>query len=173
MAHITAAPAPVHVGDKEFMMSPLTDRDIEEVNNWLRGTFLRIVKESFDATWTPGDRDEALGAAIARARKMTFMSGEGMELMRSSEAVARLLWQGVKKNHPNVTWELLQTELLDPETELLSGERVQVAMKEWYELNVGKLLKKAENGKENGAPSEGTPKAQPISKSRPTRSTST
>lgn len=105
-AQATAAPGDVTIDGKICRMSPLSDKDIAELDNWVRIRVIRLAKESLTGKETKEEREELLEVAFKHASKLTWL-GEGLEDTTSLEGVARLLWQTLKKHHPDLTVEYL------------------------------------------------------------------
>lgn len=127
MADVTAAPAEIVLGDKTFRMSPLTDADMSEIDNWLRVRALRLARESV-AGATAAERREVMQLALEFVPNISFTQHSGAEMMGTLDGVARLLWQGIQHNHPDVTLAEIQSRILKPET-------LQFAMDTWTLLN--------------------------------------
>ena len=146
MAHVTGAPAPITVGGRELRMSPLTDKEYEEVNNWLRAKVIKTARAAFTDDMTPAERSEILQAAILASRSLTFVNATEMFELDRLEVMARVLHQGVVRNHPDVTIEWLKDEFKKNPDAMV--EAIQV----WSEVNIGDMIKKER-------PADGSPKA--------------
>ena len=88
-------------------------------------------------------RDETLAVAMREARALDFFTGEGARSLRDLKAVARVVWQSLRREHPELTHDQVRKMLTDPRT-------IDHAMAVWRELNVGK----------NGATQTGSPKSE-------------
>ena len=115
-AQATAAPVELRLGGHSFRMSPLTDRDIAELDNWLRTRVIRTARESLSPDTSPNDRQLVIDSAVRVAMSMTWMSGDGARQMATLDGMAQLLWQGIQHNHPETTPEQIRGLLLDPVT---------------------------------------------------------
>jgi hypothetical protein len=113
-AQATAAPAPITLGDKTFRMSPLSDVDIGELDQWLQARIVRIARNSLPEDADPALRAETIGAALDKAATMTWMSPKGAEMMATLDGMAQLIWQGCHRNHPGLTPEDVRAVLLNP-----------------------------------------------------------
>ena len=135
----TAAAYPIRLGGVDYLVSPLSDKDLAELDNYVRATHIRVAVEStksFDAA----TQAQLRGYAIEQASSITFASEQGAKIMRSLEGIARMLWQGIKHNNPNITVEQVQSYLLD------SDARSE-ANRIFRELNVKPLQEVAAAGK--------------------------
>ena len=131
MPDVTAASYPLTLNGITYSLSPLTDRDIEEVNNWLRASVINMARDSLTSDMSKDERSEILGVAMKEARSLSWMHGEGSKIITQSiDGVSRVMYQGVVKNHPNVTFaDFLSNMYKDP-----SGVESSLAI--WRELNL-------------------------------------
>lgn len=104
-AEATAAPVPFDMGSVEFQLSPLTDRDISELDNWLRARMVRAARESLPDDATPEQRQETIGAAVVATAGVCLLSDLCASVMATPDGLARVIWQSVKRNHPGLTPE--------------------------------------------------------------------
>lgn len=112
---ITAACNEVILGDKSYRISPLTDKDISELDNWLRIQTIRLARESvLDAD--AATQDHVMKLALEFASTITWMSPQGSALMGTIDGVGRLIWQSIKKEHPEMTPEAVRELILDSRT---------------------------------------------------------
>lgn len=145
MAEVTAAAWPIHLGDREYALSPLSDQDSEELTNWLRASFIQMARDSLPPEATQAQRDETLGIAMREARALNWFSPEGAKVVKSIDGVSRVLWQSLKKRHPELTHKQVRALMTDPGT-------IDYVMTVWKEANVGGAAK-------GGARTDGSPKA--------------
>jgi hypothetical protein len=134
MAEVTAASFPITLAGKEYRLSPLSDRDNSELTNWLRASFIQMARDSLPGNATQQERDETLAVAMREARGISWFSREGAKVMRSLEGVARVVWQSLRKEHPELTPEQVREMLVDERT-------IDHALAVWREINVGNAVK--------------------------------
>lgn len=94
-------------------MSPLTDEAHESLNEWVRQVLAKKHASLIETL-----KGEAQRIAIESSLKMlsnaSFMSADGIKLMGTQEGVARMLWEGIRRNHPDVTYEKIKSQLITP-----------------------------------------------------------
>jgi len=113
---INAASSPLRFADgTEYQMSPLTDRDISELDEWVRVRFINLAMRSLPAETSEAERAAARMQATHEALTLTWMSGRGAQHMASVDGMTRLVWQSVKRNHPGVTEDELRRHLFSQE----------------------------------------------------------
>jgi len=110
-----AAPAEITLGEGKYRMSPLTDRDISELDNWLRVQTLRLARESC-AGADDDTMDRVMRVAFTHVNELTWTGPSGRALMGTIDGVARLVWQTIKAQHPDMTHDKVRVCLLDPRT---------------------------------------------------------
>lgn len=103
------------LGDKTFEVSPLNDASRDALDEWVRSKFVERVSPIINSLTSEKDKAIALDRAYDKALSLTWMSGEGAKLMGTVEGVARMLYEGVRQNHPDLTYEALCELLFDPE----------------------------------------------------------
>lgn len=112
---MTAAPSPIRFADgTELRMSPLTDSDISELDNWIRKRFIWTVLDSLPADATDDQRERARMSAAREAMSITWMSGIGAGMMGTVDGMAQLCWQGCRHNHPDLTAAQLRNHMFNP-----------------------------------------------------------
>lgn len=114
-ARLTAASAPLVLAGVEYRMSPLSDRDIAELDEWVQIRYVNLVLASLPAEAEQEERDALRVRAAREALGMTWMSGEGARLMATVDGVTRLLWQSLRREHPDIKEEDLRRLLYSPE----------------------------------------------------------
>lgn len=114
-ALMSAAPRPITFADgTSFRMSPLTDADISELDNWLRQRYVRTVMDSLPKDATDATEERTRMAAAREAMNLTWMSGLGANIMGTVDGMAQLCWQGCHHNHPDLTPEQLRKYMFNP-----------------------------------------------------------
>lgn len=145
---LVAAPAEVPLGTITLFMSPLNDLDMAELDEWVRAQYVRNalagVKDAERETW-----ERVMKLAMGEALRLTWTHPPGNALMVTPEGIVRLAWQGCKRNMPDLTYEKLRAELLDPRNIAVFRERF---------------------AQHNGVPQGGPPgKGRPLAKKKSTR----
>jgi len=110
---MTAASMPITLGGKELAFSPLTDKDIAELDNWVRTEYIKMARDSLDTVDEPALRAETIKSAMDTAAGLTWMSGQGAQMMQTVNGMSRLCFQSVRRGDPTVTHEWLREQLLD------------------------------------------------------------
>lgn len=116
-ATVTGAPRPLVFADgTTYRFSPMSDKDIDELDMWVRAQFVRVARESLRGSDVSQiERDEIIRMAMREAMGLTFLWGPGAALMQTTAGLVRQAWQSIKKCHPEVTEDELRKQLLDPE----------------------------------------------------------
>ena len=109
--------------DVTLTLHRLTDRDISELDLWIRGRVVAIARAAITPDMGISERNELTEAGLAKAMKTSWTSGDGNALMSSVEGIARLLYQA---DDTDVTYEDIRITLYD--TNVLS--RVMQAIDE-------------------------------------------
>ena len=151
--HTTSAPSPVHLLKKdpknpedkgtlvELTFVPLTDRDIDSLDEWLRSDYLMTVRQSFreDPNITDDEKRLELQIAQREASGLTWMQGRGASLMACPKGMARLVWQHLT-DKSIVTLEELRVMLHDPDNVNLATDHIEKVNNSGYRENKIKEL---------------------------------
>lgn len=117
--------------DVELLLAPMTDRDMTELDEWVRAEFIRNARNSLGETATAAERQETLTLAMQQSFGLTFISGMGAKMMGTVDGIARLVWQGCKSNHDGLTFEFVKDLMF-------SQQNVAASNAAWKSLNVPK-----------------------------------
>jgi hypothetical protein len=101
MSNPQAAAAPLEVAGKSFLMSPLSDKDVGEINKRLQASILKIARASIDEDCTEEDRRLIMDIALDRALKTDWL--KDADVMNDPQNIIQIFWQGVAKNNPGMT----------------------------------------------------------------------
>lgn len=115
MSNIAGASTPLKFADGlEIALAPLNDKDMVELDQWIRSFFLEITLKDLEKL---PDRvqDRYIAQAQKQALGLTFMSGDGAKLMATVDGMTRLIWQMAKKENPKLTLPELRQRMLNPE----------------------------------------------------------
>lgn len=138
---ISGAGFPITLGGKQYLMSPFSDRDIDEMDNWIRSSVIEMARASLSPAATKAEREETIGCAIREARQLSFLSPEGAKMAASIDGIARVVWIACRKNHPEVKFEEIRAHITNAET-------IDYLMQVWDEQNRAPLVggKKTQTG---------------------------
>jgi hypothetical protein len=103
----TAAPIPVLLNGEEYRLSPLTGRDIAELDNWVKSDMIRAARESLPPDAGEADREATLQVAIRASMQVSFFKGFTGRTSDFSRCT-RLLWQLMRRCHPDLTLAQVQ-----------------------------------------------------------------
>jgi len=112
MSNISAAPVAFKMNDVEYLMSPLTDRDIDELNNFIKQGILSAAKEFCENTRSQDIINATMKAAMDKVSSIDWLTNP--DLLETAENVTYLLWMGARNNNPKPTrGEFKKAVLLD------------------------------------------------------------
>jgi hypothetical protein len=114
MASMTAAPAPLEFADgTKYRISPLTDKDIEELDMWVQSRVIENARNSITPNMSVAERAETLEIAMKLSLSVSFTSDIGAKMIATVPGMTRLVWQSIRKNHPEVTESELRKHMLN------------------------------------------------------------
>jgi hypothetical protein len=114
-AQATAAPAEVTLGGRAYRLSPLTDGDVGELDNWVRARTIRTAREAGRGLPEP-EAQALMRQAFAFAATQTWFGVLGLDC--SIDMLARLFWQLVKRHHPDASLEVVRQAIAASPDEL-------------------------------------------------------
>jgi len=142
----------IQLEGKTYFASPLTDKDIQELDLFVRQQFMKSVYETLPEDLPDSQKEMAVRQAQITCSRMTFMSGEGSRIISTVPGMTRLTWQMLQHNHPDLTVEDLHSMLLSP-------ENIRKANEVFNEVNSpGKKSKKKPKQHQPKSPKKGKQK---------------
>lgn len=111
----TAARTPLKLGGRELLVSPLTDRGIAELDEWLRWRYLQNVRDSFRPEDSGEVREMETRIAQENALSITMLSGRGVKILGTVDGMARLVLQMCAPNHADLTLDECRKLIASPE----------------------------------------------------------
>lgn len=112
-AQITAASEEIEIAGEMLTASPITDRGWDELDNWLQSECVRTARNLMELEIEEAEtRKEKMLAeeegqalvneAMKVATAVSFRSEIGQAMLRNVRGSSRLLYQMVRKNHPEI-----------------------------------------------------------------------
>lgn len=102
------------LGGKLYTASRLTDKDIVELDRWVRAEWVRTARDSAE-----GKSPEYIAAVEERAMKfaagISAFDGVGFRFFGTVEGISRLAWKSLQKCHPELTFEYLRDQIFNPD----------------------------------------------------------
>ena len=122
---VTAAPEPLRMGGEELRCSPLTDRDMCELDKWLQHRIIQMARDSLSAGATELERADTMDAAVRQASTASWLSPSGAKLMANPDGMSRIIWQMAHRNHPGLTHERVREMMMaDPRSNIEEANRL-------------------------------------------------
>lgn len=81
---------------REFLLSPLRDIDISELDLWLQNVYIRQASKEDAAD---------IEQIKATAETLSALYGSGAEMLECADGYARRFWQSACRNHPGLSYE--------------------------------------------------------------------
>lgn len=107
---------PITLGGKTYEVSPLNDNAQESLDLWLREEYYQRAAGIVSKFTDKGLQEIALSVAYKEALALTWMSGVGANMISTVNGLARVLWEGIRINHPTVTYEEIREHMKNPDT---------------------------------------------------------
>lgn len=79
--------------DVELKLHRLTDRDISELDLWIRGRVVAISRSAITPDMSPAEQAAIIDAGLSKAMRTSWLSGDGRALIASPDGLARILYQ--------------------------------------------------------------------------------
>jgi hypothetical protein len=137
---LTGGSTPIKLNSVVYNVSPLTDKDTSELDEYVRFVHMETAKKAAkDAD--PEIKQMIVSAAVGQASSLSFMSPQGAAIIKGIDGVSRILWHGIKHNHPEVTHEFIRAAMF------ANTENIAEANRVFDQLNVKPLQEVAAKGK--------------------------
>lgn len=112
---LTGAPVRLTLSGQEYRLSPLSDRDMVELDDYCRSEYLARASRACQSLGYQ-DREDYRRVAMTEAMGLSWKSSAGQAILRDRAGYSRLIWQGLVGNHPALTHrEVEQAFRQDPE----------------------------------------------------------
>lgn len=122
---LTGACTPLSLNGKEYRASPLSDKDISELDEWVQTLTIRRAQAALTDSMSTAERQELLQVAIREASAMTWVGGHGARMLATVDGMSRLVWQMLKKEHRDLTPDFVRQELIkNPRGNIEEANRV-------------------------------------------------
>ncbi len=98
-AKLTAAAMPIEIGGNSWRMAPLTDKQFEEMNLWVRSQHVKlatVAAQGLDARTF----DRVVGIALRESWEFRFDSDTGMAISNTLDGTVHLVWQSLRREQP-------------------------------------------------------------------------
>ncbi len=142
----SAAPVPITIAGRDFLLSPLSDRDFDELSLWFQARVLRVARASLGPDSSPQEREETMRAAYAHAATIDFFTEYNNRSQRPQaeldEATAQLIWRALRKNHPAMSLEDART--------ILQSEAAAEVVDAWRLAQFGRAPARKEDAEDPG-----------------------
>lgn len=117
MQRVTGAATPLTLKDGTTLrFTPLTDKDTEEIDEWLRSRIIEMARGTFTASTSAADRAELLAVAMKQATKTTYTTFDGIEMLATIPGITFICWLSVRRDHPEITIADLRKHFTDDES---------------------------------------------------------
>ena len=144
-SQISAASAPVQIAGRALVVSPLSDRDFDELSLWHQGRILRIARASLDAQSTPSEREETLKAAFAYASGIDFFTeAQTGGILGQKEVMVQFVWRLMRKGQA--------FSMEDAKKIVESGDGIDTILDAWHLVQFGTPGKAVEDPRKNDSP---------------------
>jgi hypothetical protein len=94
MSNIEASPVPVKIGDHEFLMKPLTNKNSGEINNFIKMNILSLASDFCTSARDQRIVDATMSAAMEKASNVDWMTQP--ERMDKIENLLHIFWISVR-----------------------------------------------------------------------------
>lgn len=121
----TAAPMPIKLAGKEYLLSPLADGDYSEFMMWVKAMIMQLARDNL-GDLPQNERDMLLKYAFDTCKGLTVHSREVLSAMSTVDGAARLLWLSLRRKHEDLTHEKVVSLMTDSQTLQYAMEQVDV-----------------------------------------------
>ena len=147
MPQMTAAAYPLVLDGQTYHMTPLTDRDYDELTNWMRSRIIDTARKNITPDMDSDERRELLAAAIENASGVNFGEPRSQQHIKTIDGVARVIFQSCLKRHPRLDYEQFRKLFK-------SAPNIEAAMAIWKEINLPKKRDDTDDGADGDGAAE-------------------
>ena len=126
-ARATAAPMEIELGGEKYLLSPFRDKDFGEFTRWVKGRIVQLAKDSLDGL-PDNERKFLLVHAFEKANLIEINSPDAIRAMATLDGAAKLLYLGLRRNHPELTEQKVLEILTEPQSLAKAMDNVDTLM---------------------------------------------
>ena len=116
MGMISAAAIPIEFKNGEqYQLSPLTDKELDEIDLWLQSRLINIARHSLTPDLSKAERDEILAAALRESSKLSVFSAAGIQALSNIQGLTHLCYISLLRRHPNISRDDIRQLFLELE----------------------------------------------------------
>jgi len=123
----------ITLGGKLYTASRLTDKEIVELDRWVRAEYVRMARDSAIGL-SQAEQDRIEERAMMKAAGISAFDAIGVKMFGTVEGVTRLAWKSLQRCHPDITFEYLRDQIFNPNNEHV-GETIRRFNAAFREVN--------------------------------------
>ena len=139
IAEATAAPIPIKLGDKTFLISPLRDMDYGVLEKFAQDRYMNLAIRSAEQIDDIEVKKSLINRAYDTASRVTFSSPEGIQQLATPQGMVMLIWVSLRKEHPDLS--------VDDIADMLIQEDNAIKLSQAVERQSKKKIKKKKPGR--------------------------
>jgi len=143
---ITAANVPIKMKDgTEYRFSPLSDKAIDEMENWVKARIIQIARDANrnDENTTPEEKEQLLSIALRQSSEVSILSPRSAAMIATIPGMLHLCWLSLRREHPNIIEDDLRRHMMDPENIDIINEAFEMVNNNPFDANKnGEQVKK-------------------------------
>ena len=112
-SQLTNAPTELTIGGKKFLMSALTDKDMAELDEFAQAKLIDNARRSLPDDCSDKIYNRMMALAMRESLGISYARPPGSKIFSTTYGLARLAWQGVKRNQPDITVDEIHTAMGD------------------------------------------------------------
>lgn len=128
--------SPLRIGDRVYDASPLSDDGRDAMDAWVREKYTERLAPVLNSL-SGAALVEATSQMLRLMPTLTFVSREGSKFVGTIEGMTKLVYEMIRPNHPDVTYEQLLRDMGNPENIRKANEKFK-ALHELKEPPKGK-----------------------------------
>lgn len=103
---ISAAAIPIEfINGEQYQLSPLTDKELDEIDLWMQARLVNIARHSLTPDLSKTARDETLSAALRESSKLSIFSAAGIQALSNIQGITHLCYISLLRRHPDILQE--------------------------------------------------------------------
>lgn len=134
----------------ELSTRPLTDRDMDELDAWLRREYVARLEAATEGASESMRRDVMIHVASTVPSVHFMDAGIGSRMIASPVGLARLIWQSCRRDQPDLKFARLKSMLIRVDNR-------KKARRHWEDQNIGPSSSPGKEGSEAGGDESAEP----------------
>ena len=132
---MVSSPIELTLSGTTLRFSAFNDADIHELDDYVQRRHIETAMRGCPADASAEDKKLLYSLALTQASGLSWLSGSGARIIGTLDGMARLVWQGVHRQHPELSETDVRKLLIDADSEEVTAQNIDRAREAFSQAN--------------------------------------